>query len=142
MENYLWYLENVLGLKAPIWPEVPQPQAVEEPEVRPTKILFVDDRPWSSAANSLFQKMREAMKLQIDQATVLFASDVSASELQVAAMAADRVVCFSNTVFQSLDKENENKFLTHSPEELLKKTELKKQAWSDLQQVMKSLGLL
>ena len=94
MENYLWYLENVLGLKAPIWPEMQAAPVVEEPQIRPPKILFIDDRPWSSSANTLFQKMREAMKLQPDQTAVMFASDVSASEMQVSAMAADRVVCF------------------------------------------------
>jgi hypothetical protein len=155
VENYLWYLENVLGLKAPIWPasapsaETPMADSTSlngvqtsAGVVRRPPILFLQATPWSSAAEDLFQKMREAMKLQKSQVSVLFASQVSASELQVAVMAADRVVCFSSEIFQSLNKENENKFLTHSPEELLRKPELKKQAWMDLQGVMRSLGLL
>lgn len=143
MENYLWYLENVLGLKAPIWPEMQAPAVAEpEPVIPQTMILFVQDKPWSAPAGELFQKMRDAMKLKPEQVKVLFASQVSASELQVAVMAAGRVVSFSSEIFQALSKESEHKFLTHSPEELLKKPELKKQAWADLQQVMRSLGLL
>ncbi len=87
-------------------------------------------------------KMRDAMKISPEQVTVLFANQVSASELQVAAISADRVISFSPEIYQNLSVEKENKFLTHSPEELLKKPELKKQAWEDLKQVMKSLGLL
>jgi len=147
VENYLWYLENVLGLKAPIWPQRAPVAEVLEPATvsiarRSPPILFLQATPWSPAAEDLFQKMREAMKLQKEQVSVLFASQVSASELQVAVMAADRVVCFSSELYQNLNKEKENKFLTHSPEELLRKPELKKQAWTDLQGVMRSLGLL
>ncbi len=146
MENYLWYLENVLGLKTLVLPEMPSPveteAIVEEPVVKPPQVLFIEERALSAAASELFHKMREAMKLSSEQVTVLFADKASASELQVAVMSADRVVSFSKNIFQNLQKEPEHKFLTHSPEELLKRPELKKQAWDDLKLVMKSLGLL
>jgi len=143
VENYLWYLENVLGLKTLVWPETQSPVAVlEEPKPKAAQVLFIQDRAWSPAAAELFHKMREAMKLTSEQVTVVFADQVSASELQVAVMAADRVVVFSKNVFQALNKEPENKFVTHSPEEMLQRPDLKKQAWEDLKQVMKSLGLL
>ncbi len=144
MESYLWYLENVLGLKGVIWPAQPvveeEPVAPEAPKL-PT-VLFIDSKGWSQPAMELFQKMREAMKLLPEQITILNAAQISASELQVAVMAADRVVSFSSEIFLKLQKEEEAKFQTHSPEELLKKPELKKQAWEDLKLVMKSLGLL
>jgi hypothetical protein len=146
VENYLWYLENVLGLKTLVLPELQSPietdAVVAEPVVKPPQVLFIQERTWSPAAGELFHKMREAMKLSIDQVAVLFADQASASELQVAIMSADRVVSFSQGIFQNLQKEPENKFLTHSPEDLLKRPELKKQAWDDLKLVMKSLGLL
>jgi hypothetical protein len=143
MENYIWYLENVLGLKNPIWPQRPQeavPQAQQQPAR--SQILFIDETPWSNAATELFQKMREAMKLSSDQISICFASQVSTSQLQVSALAADRVVCFSKKIFESLSIEANNKFSTFSPEELLKQPTLKRQTWNDLQQVMKSLGLI
>jgi hypothetical protein len=143
MDSYLWYLENVLGLKSVIWPTPPPVEEVAVPEhVKLPTVVFVDSKAWSQPATDLFQKMREAMKLLPEQITILNASQVSASELQVAVMAADRVVCFSSELFESLHKESDLKFKTHSPEELLKKPELKKQAWEDLKLVMKSLGLL
>jgi hypothetical protein len=143
MDSYLWYLENVLGLKSVILPAPPPVEEVVAPEpVKLPTVVFIDSKGWSQAATELFQKMREAMKLMPEQITILNSSKISASELQVAVMAADRVVCFSPEIFQSLQKEADLKFQTHSPEDLLKKPELKKQTWEDLKQVMKSLGLL
>jgi hypothetical protein len=142
VENYLWYLENVLGLKTLVWPEIQSPVIVEEPKPKAAQVLFIQERAWSPSASDLFHKMREAMKLTSDQVNVVFADQVSSSELQVAVMAADRVVAFSKNIFQTLNKEPENKFVTFSPEEMLQRPDLKKQAWEDLKQVMKSLGLL
>lgn len=140
MQSYLHYLEQVLGLKSVILPQQePVLEAVPpSPEVR---VLFVSEKPLSSEALELFQKMRQAMKLSETATKIISASQVSNSELQLLALSANRVVCFSKALFEALPVEVETKFYTYSPEDLLKNQALKKAAWEDLKQVMKSLGI-
>lgn len=142
METYFRYLENVLGLKTLVWPEMEIPEPVpEEPADRIT-VLYLAEKSWSPAARDLFEKMREATKIPADKTRVLFTDQVSEPELQVAALSADRVVCFSRKLFEQISVETDVKFFAPSPEELLVKPALKKVAWEELKKVMKSLGIL
>ena len=144
MDAYVQYLENVLGLRNLVWPEAEAAPIEEIPEDTSERIhvLFVAEKPFSPKAQELFEKMREAMKIPNEQYKVVFANEVSAAELQVSALAAEHVVCFSKTVFDQIPDDHPAKFLTHSPEILLTKAALKKEAWEDLKKVMKSLGVL
>lgn len=146
MDSYIQYLEQVLGLKQVIWPEAPaelEQQVVEVPPARAAvQVLFVADKPWSLKAQDLFSKMREAMKIPESEVKVLFAAETSLPDLQISALSAERVVCFSPSLFQQISVDSQVKFLTHNPEELLTKPQLKKETWEDLKKVMKSLGLI
>jgi len=140
MQSYLNYLEKVLGLKSVV---LPPREALSETETGPIKcrVLFVSENPLSQKAMELLQKMREAMKLESESVKIISASEISAPELQVLSLSAEKVVCFSKTLYDTLAIEDSQKFYTHNPEELLKKPELKKPTWEDLKQVMKSLGI-
>ncbi len=153
METYLQYLEQVLGLKNVILPSPSQDtdsQIIEDAEPaditleaeEPIWVLFVAEKTWSQDAQSLFQKMREAMKVPAEKSSVLFADVATVPQLQIAALSAHRVVCFSEKLFELIQADAGMKFLTHDPQELLKRPQLKKSAWEDLKKVMKSLDLL
>lgn len=144
METYLHYLEQVLGLRSVIWP-VSEPVSMEADAQlsHPVlKVLFIAEKPWSPAARDLFQKMRDAMKISEEESQVLFASEAHLPALQMAALAAQRVVFFSPRLMGQISVETEAKFLTHNPEDLIIKPALKKEAWEELKKVMKSLGIL
>lgn len=118
-----------------------QPQEAPPAEVEAEAarlILFVDQKPWSAKAQELFGKMRQAMKLENVQTEILFADQMSLADFELATLKAHTVVSFSPTLTTTI--QNENLFVTNGPEELLQKPELKKQAWDDLQKVMKFLA--
>ncbi len=140
---YLTYLEKTLGLKSLLWPSAlsDTPSSLQT-DAEPLAILFLDERPWSSDARELFEKMREAMKVSNQNVEILFANQVSPSKIQVRSLTAQRVVCFSQNLFDQIPADLGFKFLTHSPQQLLLKPALKREAWSELQKVMKSLGLI
>jgi hypothetical protein len=144
MENYIQYLEQVLGLKNIVWPQMePVPEPVVESEPAPSVwVLFIAEKKWSAPAAELFKKMREAMKLTGDQVKILFANQASLPELQISALSAQRVVCFSKRLNEQISSDPAFKYVTFDPEELLAQPQLKKAAWEDLKIVMKSLGLL
>lgn len=146
MDRYIQYLEQVLGLKQVILPEVQPPAAdstsASVPAENTLRVLFLADKPWSPKARDLFLKMREAMKLPEKQTRVLFASEMSWPEIEIAALSAERVVCFSENLFAKIHVDSHLKFHTHNPEDLLSRPQLKKETWEDLKKVMKSLGLL
>lgn len=137
------YLENVLGLREVIWP-VPEPENTEIPTQTAERIhvLFVAERPWSVAATELFEKMREAMKIPNQQDKVLFLSEAGAAELQTSALAAEHVVCFSKAIFDQIPSDHPARYLTHSPDVLQSRPQLKRETWEELKKVMKSLGVL
>src|SRR5690349_2900679 len=134
MENYLHYLEQVLGLKSVLLPEQKAELLTEIPVPNPDRIqvLFLAEKSWSPKALELFQKMREAMKLDEASTRLVFADQVTESHWQVMALSAERVVCFSKPLFESLNLDSDLKTLTYDPELLLKKPDLKKAAWEDL----------
>ena len=144
MENYIQYLEQVLGLKTIVWPQMePVPEPIAEAEPDPSVwVLFIAEKKWSAKAFELFQKMRDAMKLSEDQVKILFANQSSLPELQISALSAQRVVCFSKRLNEQISSDPAFKFVTFDPEELLSQPQLKKATWEDLKVVMKSLGLL
>jgi hypothetical protein len=124
------YWKEVLGIQAVILPEGEVVQALP-------KVLFIDEKPWSPKAAALFEKMREAMKLTSEQIDIQFESVSSAADIQMHALTFNAVVFFSP---KNIDKiEVGAKFQTDGPEMLLADPQLKKSAWSVLQQVMKSL---
>ena len=140
---YLDYLEKTLGLKSLLWPlALQQASTANMRDQKSLRILFLEEHPWSQPARELFEKMREAMKISSDQIQILFANQVSQAEIQVQSLTAQRVVCFSQNLFDQISVEAPFKFFTHSPEQLLLHPTKKKEAWSELQKVMKSLGLL
>lgn len=89
---------------------------------------------------ALFVKMREAMKLTEAQVEILFAENMSNSELQIRALTAKEIVCFHPEIFERLKVQFSGNILqTTGPSELIQSPALKKQTWGDLQQVMKKL---
>lgn len=142
MEAYIAYLENVLGLRQVVWPETSVEIQEDPPEnTARVHVLFVADQPFSPRAKELFEKMRDAMKIPNQQCKLLFVSHASSAELQVSAFAAEHVVCFSKATFEQIPADHAARFVTYSPEVLLSRPELKKEAWEDLKKVMKSLGV-
>jgi hypothetical protein len=142
-EAYVEYLEKVLGLKNLIWPAVePGVQLEPQPGANRLAILFIAEHAWSAPARELFEKMREAMKVPASQVQILFADQVTVPDLQVQALSAERVVCFSDRLFRQIAVDPEVKFQTYGPDQLLQKPALKKEAWAELQKVMKSLELV
>lgn len=138
-QELIQYFEQVLGVREillqPI--EVAAAEPIFEPA--PARLLvFVDQKPWSSTAKALFEKMKQAMKLQNIETETLFADQMSAADFQLETLKATAVISFCSNLSQTT--QNENLFLTISPEELLQKPELKKQAWDDLQKVMRFLA--
>lgn len=89
---------------------------------------------------ALFVKMREAMKLTEAQVEILFAENMSNSELQIRALTAKEIVCFHPEIFERLKVQFSGNILqTTGPSELIQSPALKKQTWGDLQRVMKKL---
>lgn len=146
MENYIRYLEQVLGVKSVLLPlqaaQVPETEKLVPVNPHRIQVLFLANQSWSPKAQELFQKMRDAMKLNESATKLVFAHQTPESEWQILALSAERVVCFSKAQCEALSIANDFKFYTHDPEELLKKPELKKAAWEELKKVMKSLGIL
>ena len=131
IQDYISYLTHTLGIKQVILPPMAEPIVL-------SKVLFIDEKPWSKEATLLFRKMEAAMKLDPSQVTVIFESEVSAPELQLQALTYPAVVFFSEKNFDKI--EASQKFMTSSPEQMLKHPELKKEAWAILQKVMSSIS--
>lgn len=145
-QTYLKYMKEVLGVNhipMETLMETETPKAIGEAEqINSLQALFIDQKKWSVAAMDLFQKMREAMKLSPEQIEILFAENLSNSELQIKALTAKEIVCFNSELFENLKAHYpHNLTQTVGPMELLKTPALKKQTWGDLQQVMKKLSI-
>ena len=136
LNDYFSYLSGTLGISSVLWTPSVAETEVEKPH---GKILFIDETPWSPEVSGLFAKMREAMKLSPEQIEIVFTENLSVGELKLKSLTAVRVVAFTEKFFSDLEIENERKFLTVSPMQLIKNPALKKQAWLDLQRVMASL---
>ncbi len=144
METYIRYLDQVLGIRSVMWPQAQPLESVSVASENSStiRVLFVAENVWSPQALELFQKMREAMKVEESECRILFATQTSIPELQISALAAQRVVCFSERLKAQLQIPENVKHLTHDPEELLRQPQLKKETWEVLKKVMRSLGLL
>lgn len=133
----LQYFNQVLGIREILVPIVPvaeiQPD-VEVNSVSSSVVLFIDDQPWNAQAQSLFEKICEAMKLESGSVQVLFAVNESRPSLHLKSLASIATVVFSKKIASEF--KGENIFAISSPNEMLNNPSLKKQAWADLQKVM------
>lgn len=148
--NYALYLKQVLGIKSVLisqhtfqsFQSSTDQQLIELQPLNELKVSFIDESPWSSAAFSLFDKMREAMNLKTEEVQVLFLDQTSLPQICTQVLNSKQIMCFNENVMQQLSQAfSENIQKTFSPELLIKKPELKKQAWQDLQDLMKKLNL-
>ncbi len=138
VQTYLKYMKEVLGVERIQRPQADTASAEPAPEL--IQVLFIDQKKWSAATMDLFVKMREAMKLTETQVEILFAENMSNSELQIKALTAKEIVCFHPEIFENLKTPfSGNILLTIGPSDLIQSPALKKQTWGDLQQVMKKL---
>lgn len=137
MQSYLHYLEQVLGLKSLIWPEAKAPEPTSATTTESCLVLFVVPSELQPRSQELFDKMREAMKLPATQTRLVVADQMSLKDLQLLGLTARHVVCFSKDLFAQFQAEEMAKSLTHHPDELLKRPELKKETWEDLKKVIR-----
>lgn len=141
MESYIWYLQNVLGVKSVLIPDGNfDTDLLQESAGISHPILVIDANPWSGAAEELFLKMLTAMKLQKADIQIVFIDQVSANELATRALASRYVICFADKIAEDFGIEEKDFTKTISPAILLKKPELKRQAWEDLKKVMENLN--
>lgn len=125
-QDYFEYLENVLGIKT-----ILQSVDLFSEEVTATELLFCvqDYENYSEEEKDLLQKMISAVKVDASRLKVCDSKNIKRYETE----------CL--VIFEDIPQQNTNlsaKFAIHtfSPRVLLKKPELKKQAWTDLQKIL------
>ncbi len=139
-QELIQYFEQVLGIREFIaTPLQSSSEPVNQVEnTLPRLVLFVDQKPWTASASDLFEKMKLAMKLENVETQTVFTDQMSAADFQLLTLKAHTVISFCEELSKSI--QNENLFMTVSPQKLLESPELKKQAWADLQNVMRFLA--
>lgn len=115
MERYLYYLKNVLGLKAVL---------TQPAEAQPLHIYVQDLETYSESEKDLFNKMIAATKLsKSDYVIQSFKTTVNKNADQISVYLLDQ-------------PQNDQNDETYSPRVLLKQPEFKKTAWEALQRAM------
>lgn len=129
-KEYLDYVENVLGVKAVLVPEA-APAAVSsaQPEV-PLLIAVEALTAYNAAEKELLQKMLAALKLEQVETKVVDRAEADG-------LAAGFRVDFLDQPEALRAEASENELTTWSPRRLLRQADFKKQAWSDLQKVIR-----
>lgn len=134
-EDYFSYLENVLGIKTvlvdPMANQVGASQSADK--IKSPLIFLVEGLSnYTAPETDLLNKMIAALKIDLSQ---LQAVDSQMSE----ACESEFTVHFVDQVSAMLPKmpASEVVLVTHSPRFLLKNVGFKKQAWEDLQKVIR-----
>lgn len=130
--DYFEYLENVLGIKT-----ILQPREVDVVSSIATELLFGVQgyKTYSAEEIDLLSKMIAAVK--VDSARLKVCDLQEAKKYQ-----AECLVIFQDDVLVNSSRSNQQAFdvkltvQTFSPRVLLKKPELKKMAWTELQKVL------
>lgn len=129
-EDYFSYVENVLGIKSVLLntTSVDVVEAIQSPLI----FLVQDLSDYTDEENELLQKMVAALK--IDSQKIQIADARMAEKCT-----AEFKVSFVNNVEQAKSQlvESSTSLVTHSPRYLLKNPKFKKQAWDDLQKVIR-----
>ena len=124
-EDYFDYVINVLGIKS----------VFMQPEIAKTKIpllLAVENhKTFNAAEKELLEKMISSLKLDLNLIKVFDLADVGDFEFGYK-------ISFLNAPKSVLA---DNQMQVFSPRMLLKDASLKKQAWDDLQKVIKYFAL-
>lgn len=123
--DYFEYLENVLGIKSILQDSIP---AQEKPI--PIDLLFCvhNYKTYSAEEIDLLQKMIAAVKVEPSRLKVCDLMEANKFETKA-------LVIFEDEVVQTLILAQVS-VQTFSPRVLLKKPELKKQAWTELQKIL------
>ncbi|AGH95255.1 hypothetical protein [Pseudobdellovibrio exovorus] len=130
-EDYFSYLENVLGIKTVLIDQASQ-QASSQQIKSPLIFLVEGLSSYSADETELLNKMIAALKIDLSQ--------VQAVDSQISASCeAEFTVHFVDHLGASLPRipTGETVLVTHSPRFLLKNAAFKKQAWDDLQKVIR-----
>ncbi len=120
--DYFEYVENVLGVKSII---LNSSNSIHE--THPLLICVENFADYTSDEKDLLAKMIAALKIESEKIKV-----VSLSEKQN--FKSDYLICFVDQTLENT--EMTNSISTFSPRVLLKKPELKKPAWAELQKVI------
>jgi len=141
VSTILLYLRQVLGVNSAIMPGqvnsaiAPAHASSAEIVVNKKQVLFVLDRPLSSDAQQLLNKMIQAMKLDMELIEIRAREELDPS---LAGAGFQQVVFFTEQAEQLVHMGGS--ICTWSPELLLQRPELKKKAWDDLQLIMKRIN--
>lgn len=124
--DYFEYLENVLGIKSILQSH----EDLKGPAVITTDLLFCiqDYKNYSAEESDLLSKMIAAVKVDPSRLKVCDFDDAVKFETQC-------LVIFQNEV-QNPPVKASLTVQTFSPRVLLKKPDLKKQAWTELQKIL------
>ena len=124
--DYFDYLENVLGIKSIIQDSIAGLQ-----QSRKTDLLFCVENygSYDAIEMDLLQKMIAAVKIDPARLKICDVKEKNQFEMKACVLFLDQM----NTV----ESEKYLVVQTHSPRVLLKKPELKKIAWNELQKIVK-----
>lgn len=143
LAEYLQYMQQVLGVREVLLGPEMALETLNEAPVHHRKVLFIDTKKWTPAALELFNKMRQAMKLNSDEIQILFANETALADIQLQCLQAQEIVSFDANIFSDLQKDFPQQLTqTIGPEVLLKDPAKKKETWAELQKVMQKLTKL
>jgi hypothetical protein len=127
VETYFEYVENVLGIKQVLTSRIDFSTTNTSIET-PLLISVSDLLSYSDIENELLYKMIAALKMD------------PASYIVVDASSSDGYSCHVELRFTDAPQTStENQIQTYSPRTLVKKPELKKQTWTEMQKVLQKI---
>ena len=128
MQTFISYLQDVLGVKAALMPEQ---------KATAQLLVLTGEDSFSADEKALLEKMIQALKLNPEIIEIQKSNtDISSLEKYKA------ILCFDQKAgdWLKLYADHLHLVVTHGPHELIKKAELKKQAWTDMQKVLNYLN--